>query len=398
MGPGGFDGGMTTVVIPLFEGFQPLDAIGPHEVFAGANQAMDHLDRPGPRYTVHLAADAPGPVVSESGLRLEAAIALDAAVPRHDTLPRHDTPPRHDTLPRHDTPPRHSPTETGGLGTIDTVVVPGGQGTRLMGTDHPVVCWLAATAPRVRRMAGVCTGTFALAQAGLCVGRRVTTHWAHAGELARRHPELDVDPDPIYLADGGLWTSAGVTAGIDLALALVEDDCGPTVAQIVARHLVVYLRRPGGQSQFSAPVWSEPTALEPVRRACDLIHHAPHDDLTIDRLAAAVGLSPRHFARLFRAEIGEPPARYVERVRGRSGPHHPGGTRRSGSTRWPDAAASPAPRCSAEPSTVVSGSPPPPTAANRPWCERPPPPGTRPPTRRSLVALTNPTTQPWSPP
>ncbi len=268
---------MRTVAIACFPGFQPLDVTGPHEVLAGANQAIDRLGHDHPQYHLELVAAEPGPVVSESGLTIEAPSGL-------------------------------SPTAT-----YDTILVPGGTGSR---DDHrALVDWLAIQGPRARRVASVCTGTFLLAAAGLCRGRTVTTHWAYAADLALAHPEIVVDPDPIYRRDGNLWTSAGVTAGIDLALALVEDDCGSAVAQLVARHLVVYLRRPGGQSQFGAAVWAEATELAPVRTACDLIHQSPADDLSVDALAAHVGLSPRHFTRLFRAETGQSPARYVERVR-----------------------------------------------------------------------------------
>lgn len=267
------------MAIVCFPDLQPLDVVGPHEVLAGANAVLDHLDRSADRYRVELVAAEPGPVAGESGLALVATGSLD--------------------------PGRR----------YDTLLVPGGSATRRPGTHPEIVAWLRSIAPAARRVAAVCTGTFLVAEAGLCRGRRVTTHWAHAARLATRHPEITVDPDPIFVRDGDLWTSAGVTAGIDLTLALVEEDCGPAVAQQVARHLVVYLRRPGGQSQFGAAVWAEPTELAPIRAACELIHHSPGDDLGVEALARHAGLSPRHFTRLFRAEVGESPGRYVERVR-----------------------------------------------------------------------------------
>jgi transcriptional regulator GlxA family with amidase domain len=275
---------MRSVAIVCFPGLQPLDVTGPHEVLAGANQAIEHLGRPGPRYRIDLVAAQPGPVTGESGLTLVATEPLDDEA--HD----------------------------------DTIIVPGGRGTRAVTADDPVVAWLRARRSSARRLAAVCTGTFVLAEAGLCAGRRVTTHWAHAADLAARHPDLIVDPDPIHLRDGSIWTSAGVTAGIDLTLALVEEDCGQAVAQLVARHLVVYLRRPGGQSQFGSAVWAEPTEVAPIRAACELVHHAPATDLGVEALASHAGLSPRHFTRLFRAELGESPARYVERVRVEAAP------------------------------------------------------------------------------
>lgn len=267
---------MRSVAIVCYDGIQPLDVVGPHEVLAGANQAMDHLGHDQPRYDVELVAVEPGPIRGESGLTVTAEHPLRADRP------------------------------------YDTIIVPGGSTSR---HQPELVEWLAAAGPRARRVTSVCTGTFLLASAGLCRQRTVTTHWAYAAELSTAHPELRVDPDPIYLRDGNLWTSAGVTAGIDLTLALVEDDCGTAVAQLVARHLVVYLRRPGRQSQFSSAVWAEPTEVAPIRAACDLVHRSPGSDLDVETLARHVGLSPRHFTRLFRSEIGEPPGRYVERVR-----------------------------------------------------------------------------------
>lgn len=274
---------MRSVAIACYPGIQPLDVAGPHEVLAGANQANEHLNGTGAVYDIELMAAEPGPVASESGLTIVAPVGLDATR------------------------------------THDTILIPGGEGSRPStgpaDPDDPLIRWLAVAGPRARRVAAVCTGTFLVAAAGLCRGRRVTTHWANAAELAAAYPDLLVDPDPIYVCDGDLWTSAGVTAGIDLALALVEDDCGSSVAQLVARHLVVYLRRPGGQSQFASAVWAEPTELAPIREACDVIHHSPAADLSVDALADQVGLSARHLTRLFQAELGEPPARYVERVR-----------------------------------------------------------------------------------
>ena len=269
------------VVIPLYPGFQALDVTGPHEVLAGANQALDHVARDTPRYRIELVSATPGPVASDSGLAIEAP----------DPLPD---------------PGRE----------LDTLLVPGGNAARRAALDDSdLVAWIGATAPQARRVATVCSGTFLAAAAGLCDGRRVTTHWSRAGQLAQACPAATVEPDAIYVRDGDLWTSAGVTAGIDLALALVEDDAGADIAQLVARHLVVYLRRPGGQTQFAAPVWSDPPAPGPIRQAQDHIHADPGVDLSVPTLARDVGLSPRHFTRLFREQVGEPPARYVERVR-----------------------------------------------------------------------------------
>ena len=269
------------VVIPIYEGIQPLDVTGPHGVLAGANTALDALGRDGTRYAIEVVAESPGAVRAPSGL----AIVAEGPLPR--------------------------PGEP-----IDTILVPGGDTAAcLAGADGALVQWLRASAPHARRVTTVCSGAFFAAAAGLCDGKRVTTHWSRAGQLAAACPAASVEPDAIYVRDGELWTSAGVTAGIDLALALVEDDHGATVAQLVARHLVVHLRRPGGQTQYAAPVWSEPATTSPIAAARDVVHAEPGSDLAVPALAARVGLSPRHFTRLFREQVGEPPARYVERVR-----------------------------------------------------------------------------------
>jgi transcriptional regulator GlxA family with amidase domain len=271
------------IVIACYPGLQPLDVAGPHEVFAGANQVLDHLvaGRPGgvPRYELLVCAARPGPIVGESGL----AIVAPHAIPTR--------------------------------GAIDTLLVPGGTGVYAACNDEAFVESIRRAGAKARRFATVCSGTFLGAAAGLLDGRRVTTHWARAARLAAQHPALDVDPDAIYINDGDVWTSAGVTAGIDLALALVEKDHGVDVAQTVARHLVMFLRRPGGQSQFAAPIWDKPAERDAVRAAQDLVNANPAADLRVSAIAAAINMSERHFTRVFAAEVGEPPAKYVERVR-----------------------------------------------------------------------------------
>src|SRR5690606_28590167 len=175
--------------------------------------------------------------------------------------------------------------------------------------------WLAAAGASARRVASVCNGTFLLAAAGLLDGRRVTTHWLQAEQLARQHPAVIVDREPIFIRDGRIWTSAGVTAGMDLALALVEDDVGAQAALEVARELVLFLRRPGNQSQFSTPLWSRPAATDALRVVVDAIDTDPGGRHDIATLAAPAKLSPRHSQRKFTREIGLPPSAYVERVR-----------------------------------------------------------------------------------
>ncbi|MET9685535.1 GlxA family transcriptional regulator [Streptomyces coeruleorubidus] len=259
------------IVFVVFDGFQPLDLTGPHEVFRSA----------GDDYACEVVAPRAGPVRSGSGLLVHA---------------------------------EHGVTDLGPDG-IDTLVVVGGQGVDRARQDEALVSWIAAAAAGARRVASVCSGVFLLAAAGLLDGRRVTTHWAREEQLARAHPEVRVDCEPIFVRDGRVWTSAGVTAGMDLALALVEDDLGREVAHAVARRLVLFLRRPGGQSQFSVALWSRQPATDPVRAAVAAIHADPGARHDIAALAAHAGLSPRHLQRRFTAELGVPPAAYVERVR-----------------------------------------------------------------------------------
>ncbi|MFJ3715069.1 GlxA family transcriptional regulator [Streptomyces sp. NPDC090057] len=260
-----------TVLLVLFDGVQSLDVTGPLEVFTGAEQHT-----PG-TYRVRTASLDGGPVRTSSGLALVPDGAL-TAMPDPDTL-----------------------------------LVPGGQGTR--GPDPRLTDWLRAHGPRARRLVSVCTGAILLAAAGLLDGRRATTHWAYCDKLARDHPAVAVDPEPIYVRDGNVATSAGVTSGIDLALALVEEDLDREVALSVARHLVVFLRRPGNQAQFSAQLAAQTARRDPLREVQRWITEHPAGDLTVESLAARARLSPRHFARAFREETGTTPGRYVDRVR-----------------------------------------------------------------------------------
>ncbi|GAB2849080.1 GlxA family transcriptional regulator [Streptomyces deserti] len=260
-----------TVLVVLFDGVQSLDVTGPVEVFAGAEKQC-----PG-SYRIRTASLDGAPVRAGSGLTLVPDQSL-ADAPRPHTL-----------------------------------LVPGGQGTRR--PDPRLVDWVRDHGPRAARLVSVCTGAILLAEAGLLDGRRATTHWAYCAKLARDHPAVEVDPDPVYVRDGHVATSAGVTAGIDLALALVEEDLGRDVALTIARHLVVFLRRPGNQAQFSAQLAAQTAQREPLREVQQWITEHPDADLSVDSLAARARLSPRHFARAFRAETGMTPGRYVDRVR-----------------------------------------------------------------------------------
>ncbi|WP_197359071.1 GlxA family transcriptional regulator, partial [Streptomyces clavuligerus] len=262
-----------SVLVVLFDDVQSLDVTGPVEVFTGAGRAVGD---PG-AYPVRTATLDGGPVRTTSGLTLVPDGPLGAA-PRPHTL-----------------------------------LVPGGEGTRT--ADPALIDWLRTHGPRAERLVAVCTGSLLLAAAGLLDGHRATTHWAACELLARAHPEVAVDPDPIFIRDGRVATSAGVTAGIDLALALVEEDHGRDAALAVARHLVVFLRRPGNQAQFSAQLAAQTARREPLREVQRWIAEHPAADLSVPALAARAALSPRHFTRAFRAETGVTPGRYAERVR-----------------------------------------------------------------------------------
>jgi transcriptional regulator GlxA family with amidase domain len=266
------------VVVVAFPGVQPLDAVGPVEVFAGATRAARAVGRTG-AYRVTLASADGQAVRSESGIALGTAPLPDPGEP------------------------------------IDTLVIAGGNGTGAARHDATLISWIRAVAPSCRRVTTVCTGTFLAAEAGLLSGRRVTTHWNSAERLGAEFPDISVDPDPIYIRDGKYWTSAGVTAGIDLALALVQEDLGVDVAQTVARWLVMFLHRPGGQTQFASPVWVRRAERSTVRAVQALVESAPGGDHRVPALAAAAAMSLRHFTRVFSTEVGETPGKFVERVR-----------------------------------------------------------------------------------
>jgi transcriptional regulator GlxA family with amidase domain len=269
------------VAMLVFRDVQILDVTGPLEVFARtARWLVDHGRRAEPAYSVELLAARRGHVASSSGLEL--------VVHRAFTEVR---------------------------GGLDTLLVAGGIGVRRVLGDRTMLGWVRRMAPRVRRLASVCTGAFALAEAGLLEGRRATTHWSACRELAERHPGITVDPDPIFVRDGRVYTSAGVTAGMDLALALVEEDHGRDVALAVARELVMFVKRPGGQSQFSVPLMAQATERRPIREVQAWVSEHLATDLSVTALARRAAMSPRNFARVFVREAGVTPARFVERAR-----------------------------------------------------------------------------------
>jgi transcriptional regulator GlxA family with amidase domain len=267
-------------VIVLYPNVQSLDFTGPLEVFTGADQLLAHEGRSERGYRVSLLSTDGAPLATSSGLAVVPHGSLAEATKR-----------------------------------IDTLIVAGGYGCMEAAADATLIDWIAKAACSARRTASVCTGAFLLARAGLLDGRRATTHWASAEELARRHPAVRVDPEPIFVRDGPVWTSAGVTAGMDLALALVEEDTDREVALTIARHLVLFLRRPGSQSQFSATLSAQEPRREPLREAQRFALENPAADLSVEAMAVRAHMSPRHFARSFRAEVGVTPARFVEHVR-----------------------------------------------------------------------------------
>jgi transcriptional regulator GlxA family with amidase domain len=269
---------MRTVLMVLFDQVQSLDVTGPLEVFTGAN-AWRASRGEELAYDIGTASLGGRPVRTSSGLRI---------VPDGDLSELTEARP-------------------------SLLIVPGGEGSRRPAPE--LVSWLRMHASQAERLVSVCTGAFLLAEAGLLAGRRVTTHWAYCGALAARYPDVSVEPDPIFVRDGHLATSAGVTAGIDLALALAEDDLGREATLDIARHLVVFLRRPGNQAQFSTQLASQLASREPLRDVQQWIAEHPAADLSVETLASQASLSPRQFARAFAAEVGMPPGRYVDQVR-----------------------------------------------------------------------------------
>ncbi len=260
------------VVIVVFDGVKLLDATGPAEVFAEANQF-------GANYLLQIASVDGCDVTTSIGTRF----------PVHGRISSFES--------------------------ADTIMVAGGDNLVGQPIDPALVEALKAVPERTRRLASVCTGAFILAQAGLLSGRRATTHWRHAGRLARAFPDVSVEPDAIFVRDGDVFTSAGVSSGIDLALALVEMDYGPELVRDVARSLVVYLKRAGGQSQFSVLVEADPPPESALRAVTEAVTADPGGDHSVTKLAGRASLSTRQLSRLFQSELGMTPARYVELVR-----------------------------------------------------------------------------------
>ena len=270
---------MRRVVMLTYPGIQLLDVTGPLEVLAAASEAVA-LRGSGRGYVLEIVGPEPGLVRASSGLR----IGVDRV---YEDLPEQ----------------------------IDTLIVAGGIGVAAALRAPRVRECVRVAAARSRRVCSVCTGAFLLAAEGLLDGRRATTHWNSVEAFARRFPEVEVDPDAIYVRDGEVWTSAGVTAGLDLALALVEDDLDRSLALEVSRRMVFFLKRPGGQSQFSALLAGQFADRDPLRDLQAWVVEHPEVAHTVEALASRVAMSPRHFSRVFSDQVGQSPARYVERVR-----------------------------------------------------------------------------------
>jgi transcriptional regulator GlxA family with amidase domain len=262
------------VVIVVFPGFQLLDMAGPADVFGTAD-----LVKGGGGYRIEVAAVGGGSISAGNGVTVAASALGEITEP------------------------------------IDTLLVAGGWSVPEHVQDPELVGAIARLAGVARRVASVCNGAFLLAEAGLLDRRRATTHWLVAAELKTRYASVEVDADPLYIEDGAVWTSAGVLSGVDLALALVARDHGHALARDVARGLVVYLHRPGGQSQFSTPMRAMTPRSEPLRELQAYIDANPGADLSVPALAVRAGMSERHFSRVFTEQTGLPPGRYVERSR-----------------------------------------------------------------------------------
>jgi len=265
------------VDVLTYPAVQLLDVTGPVQVFASANDLVE--DARGSRpYVLRVVAPQGSHITASAGL----------------TLATEPLPPIGERL--------------------DTLLIAGGEGAEAAAEDPQLVAWVRERATRARRVASVCTGAFLLAAAGVLDRRRAATHWMYCAKLARRFPAVQVEADPIFVRDGPVWTSAGVTAGIDLALALVEEDLGRAVALAVARYLVVFLKRPGGQAQFSAAL-SLQTADDRFGALHDWINSHLQTDLSLSVLADQARMSERSFSRRYVEATGQTPARAIERLR-----------------------------------------------------------------------------------
>lgn len=269
------------VAFTAFDGVQMLDLVGPLEIFAAANEFVRRSGRSNQDfYRLEIVSLDGKPVRTSNGLKLEASHSL-----------------------------KWSPSS------LDTLVVPGRLGMHGLLREKNLIPWIRKNASRARRVVSVCSGAFLLAEAGLLDGRRATTHWAGCDQLKKRHPSIRVEPDPIFVRDGAIYTSAGVTAGMDLALALIEEDLGQSIALELARWFVMFVKRPGGQAQFSVQLKGQVSSSPAIQKLLGWIAENLDQDLEVEKLARKAGQSPRHFARVFAREVGKAPASYVLEAR-----------------------------------------------------------------------------------
>jgi transcriptional regulator GlxA family with amidase domain len=265
------------VAIPIFPNLQSLDATGPGQVFGSANQLLGH-----DAYRVVFVSSTAGPVKTTAGFEFVAQ-------------------------PLHRLPPK----------TVDTLIIPGGDETGIRGalTDKALMQWINAAARSAKRACSVCSGAFLFAATGLLDGKTAATHWSATTNLQNAFPKVKVDEHSIYVSDGKCWTSAGVTTGIDMALALLEEDHGRDLAMDVARQLVVYMRRPGHQTQFSTTLTAQSATDDRLAKLAVWMEDNLRQDLSVDALAERMGMSPRTFHRYMHTELKSSPARFVESVR-----------------------------------------------------------------------------------
>jgi transcriptional regulator GlxA family with amidase domain len=269
-----------TIGIVIFPDVEILDITGPSEVFNFANLTLIKQGLTQKNiYTIKLLADQSGPVTTMSGLQIFAEDVY------------------------------HNPNTE-----IDTLIIPGGEVDKAL-ANQQLISWIKSMSTQVRRLVSVCTGAFLLARAGLLEGRKATTHWHYCQQLSTEYPGVKVERDYIFIKDGHIFTSGSITSGIDLALALLEEDWGRDLAMYVARFLVVFLQRPGGQSQFSNYLITEASHRPDLRELQTWIINHPGQDLRVEALAKRMAMSPRNFARLFLTETGMTPAKFVEMAR-----------------------------------------------------------------------------------
>ena len=268
---------IVVVAVPTREA---LDVVGALDVLTHANNALRSRGNREPGYAVEIVATRPGVITRWSGFDMVARRAYEDV-----------------------------------RGCIDTLILGAADDPNTLTEDARLVSWLRRTAPRTRRIAALCTGSFLLAEAGLLDGHRATTHWTCCGELARRYPRASIDPEPIFVRDRNVYTSAGAAASMDLVLALVEEDFGARVALAVASNLVLFLKRPGGQAQFSTQLSTQVAERQPLRDLQAWIIEHPDDDLSVPALAQRVAMSPRNFFRVFTQQIGITPAQFAQRAR-----------------------------------------------------------------------------------